>query len=87
MPTFKVLRPIEHNHTLYVPSDFGAPEKLPSGAHGGLVPVNASGVIELSECEAAELILGQIPLADGNPLSIETAKKQEAEQKKSGSRK
>jgi len=79
MPSYKVLRPIEHNNVLYVPSGFEAPEKLPSAAHGGLVPVNASGVIELSEREAAEFVLGQIPLLDGKPDSLEAAKKREAE--------
>lgn len=79
MPKYKVLRPIEHNQELYLPE---VPDALPttrSLGHGQEIRVNASGVIELSEIEAAALDLGQIPLDEnGKPLAIEK-KKREAE--------
>ena len=93
MPTFKVLRTIEHNHIIYLPADVGAvresvsgtdlrpplAEQLPSGAHGGLVTVNVSGIIELSETEATAFDQGQIPLECGKPLALDAVKKGEAE--------
>jgi hypothetical protein len=87
MPTYKVLRTIEHNHVVYLPAEVGAvrepppAEKLPSGATGALIPVNASGAIELTEAEAAALdpvTHGQIPVLDGKPDSIEMGKAREA---------
>ena len=74
MPKYQVLRPIEHNGKLFLPkvdaasderilSGGGIDDALPSAtsaAHGGEVPVEASGVIELAEKEALALDLGQI---------------------------
>jgi hypothetical protein len=60
MPKFKVLRPIEHSLCLYLPAGVAASEKSKSAAHGGDIPVNASGTIELSEDDAAALTRGQV---------------------------
>jgi hypothetical protein len=62
MPKFKVLTPIEHNETHYWPEPaVGAPappKEAPSFGHGRSIPVNPSGVIELSEAEAKPLLTG-----------------------------
>jgi hypothetical protein len=90
MAKFKVLRPIEHNLKLYLPE---LPDALPtakSAGHGGDIPLDASGTIELEELAAAALIDGQIPLDEsGKPLAIEEKerKRRETEEKKSGKEK
>ena len=82
MPTYKVLRPIEHNNQIYLPADpAGAPPRLPSSGHGKDVPTNTSGVIELTEAEAVALdpvTHGQVPVSDQQPDSLEAAKRREA---------
>jgi hypothetical protein len=60
MPTFKVLRPIELNGTLYLPAGVAPPTKPRSAGTGGAVKVNTSGAIELTPDEAAQMTLGQI---------------------------
>jgi hypothetical protein len=91
MPTYKVLRTIEHNCVIYLPAEavaaLGAAvaEKLPSGGTGGFAPINTSGVIELTEVQAAALdpvIHGQIPVFEGKPDSVEAEKAREATQLK-----
>jgi hypothetical protein len=63
MPKFKVLSVIEHNETLYWPEPpVGAPappKMSPSFGHGKPAPVDASGVIELSEDDAKPLHVGK----------------------------
>ncbi len=74
MPTYKVLRAIEHNQKLYLPE---VPDALPttrSAGHGGEIPVDASGVIELSEREAAALEMGQIEPLKAAPQAREEPK-------------
>ncbi len=65
MAKYQVLSQIEKNNVLYVPRAAEAPTHLPSGGHGKPIPVDASGVIELSETEAALLVHGQVPLYQG----------------------
>jgi hypothetical protein len=61
MPKYKVLRPIEHNLKLYLPEGTeNPPEKKPSSGHGLDIPVDASGVIDLTEADAAPMTHGQI---------------------------
>jgi hypothetical protein len=62
MPKYKVLRPIEYNQKLYVPST-----ALSAGS-GAEIQVDASGVIQLSDQEASQFALGQI-----EPARDETA--------------
>lgn len=72
MPRFKVLRPIEHSLCLYLPADAAVPEKAKSAAHGGDIPVDASGTIDLSDAEATVLTRGQVePIS---PAAEEPAK-------------
>lgn len=72
MTKFKVLRPIEHSLCLYLPAGTGAAEKAKSAAHGGDIPVDASGTIELSDAEATVLTRGQVePIS---PAAEEPAK-------------
>jgi hypothetical protein len=77
MPRYQVLQPIEKDNVLYVPSGATGPKQLPSGGHGKLIPVNASGDIELTEEEAGVLIYGQVPLFDGKPDPIGGAEARE----------
>jgi len=70
MAKYQVLSAIEKNHVLYVPKSAAAPAQLPSGSHGKLIPVDASGEIELDDAEAAQLVLGQVPLFQGEPDPI-----------------
>ena len=77
MPKFRVLRPIEHDLKLYLPADTQSPEKVKSAAHGGDIPVNASGTIELSDEEAALLTRGQVSPIDapaGEPVKGQRSK-------------
>ncbi len=61
MPKYKVLRPIEHNEKLYAPDSLkDALEKVNSSGHGREIPVDKTGVIELTAAEAAAMTLGQI---------------------------
>jgi len=82
MPTYKVLRQIEHDGKIYFPAGTeGVPKTLPSGAHGKDAPTDTSGAIELTEEQAAALgpaIHSQIPVFDADPDSIEAAKTREA---------
>jgi len=70
MPKYQVLQPIEKSNVLYVPKGSAAAKLLPSACHGKLIPVDASGEIELSEEEAGILITGQVPLFQGKPDPI-----------------
>lgn len=64
MAKFVVLRPVEHNQVLYVPQGSTEAATARSAGHGGEIPVEASGRIEL-DAAAAELLTGQIaPLRD-----------------------
>ncbi len=60
MRKYRVLRPIEHNSTRYVGAGSEEGKSATSAGHGGPIPLNASGVIELSESEAAQFTEGQI---------------------------
>jgi hypothetical protein len=66
MPKYQVLQPIEKNNVLYVPRGTSA-KLLPSACHGKLIPVDASGEIELTEDEASILVHGQVPMFQGKP--------------------
>ncbi len=68
MPKYKVLRPIEHSLKLYLPEMPDALTTVKSSGNGGDIPVDATGVIELSEKEAGVLDLGQVePLTETQP--------------------
>ena len=58
MAKFKVLTPVEHNETHYWPEQDKAPKESPSFGHGQAIPVDASGVIELSDEHAKPLLVG-----------------------------
>ena len=79
MPKYQVLQPIEKNNVMYVAKG-GAAKLMPSACHGKLIPVDASGEVELTEEEASILIYGQVPLFQGKPDPIGGA---EAREKKS----
>jgi hypothetical protein len=64
MAKYKVVRPIEHNHTLYLPGGEATTGKAKSSSHGDAIAVDNSGIIELTAQEAAQFTGGQIePLA------------------------
>jgi hypothetical protein len=82
MPKYQVLQQIEKTNVMYVPKDSVAAGKLlPSACHGKLIPVDASGEIELSEEEAGGLIYGQVPLFQGKPDPIGGAEVREQKAK------
>ena len=70
MPKYQVLQPIEKNNVMFVSKGGAAAKLLPSACHGKLIPVDASGEIELTEEEASILIYGQVPLFQGKPDPI-----------------
>jgi hypothetical protein len=70
MPKYQVLQPIEKNNVMYVSKGAPPAKLLPSACHGKLIPVDASGEIELTEEEASHLIYGQVPLIQGKPDPI-----------------
>jgi hypothetical protein len=55
MPKYEVVQPIETNGTLFVPLSHTAPKTAKSFSHGRDIPVDASGLIELTEEEAAAI--------------------------------
>ncbi len=66
MPKYKVLSPIEHDRTLYVPEGAwpaDAKKEAASSSHGNPVPVNTSGVIQLNDQQAALLKHAIEPIA------------------------
>jgi hypothetical protein len=68
MAKYKVVRPIEHNNTLYLPAG-----EARSASHGDIA-VDSSGTIELSVQEAAHFTSGQlVPLAKVGSLSAQAA--------------
>jgi hypothetical protein len=77
MPKYQVLQPIEKNNVVYVAPRAAAAKLLPSACHGKLIPVDASGEIELTEEEASILIHGQVPLFQGKPDPIGGAEARE----------
>ena len=70
MPKYQVLQPIEKNNVMFVPRGAEVAKSVPSACHGKLIPVDASGEIELTEEEAAVLVYGQVPLFQGKPEAI-----------------
>jgi hypothetical protein len=77
MPKYQVLQPIEKNNVIYVAQGAATGKLLPSASHGKLIPVDASGEIELTEEEAGTLIHGQVPLNQGKPDPIGGAEARE----------
>jgi hypothetical protein len=77
MPKYQVLQPIEKNNVVYVARGAGAVKSLPSACHGKMIPVDASGEIELTEEEASVLIHGQVPLFQGTPDPVGGAEARE----------
>ncbi len=66
MPKYKVLSPIEHDGTLYVPEGAwpeDAKKEAASYSHGNPVPVDTSGVIQLNDQQAALLQHAVKPIA------------------------
>src|SRR5208282_4568640 len=82
MPKYQVLQPIEKNNVMYVAKGAAAAKLLPSACLGKLIPVDASGEIELHEEEASILIYGQVPLFQGKPDPIGGAEVREDVAKK-----
>ena len=77
MPKYQVLQPIEKNNVMYVALGAVTAKLLPSACHGKLIPVNASGEIELTEEEASILVYGQVPLFQGKPDPVGGAETRE----------
>ena len=78
MPKFQVLQPIEKNNVIYAARGGTAAKLLPSACHGKMIPVDATGEIELTEEEAAILVHGQVPLFQGKPDPIGGGEAREA---------
>jgi hypothetical protein len=68
---------MEKNNVMYVAKGLAPAKLLPSACHGKLIPVDASGEIELTEEEAGVLIYGQVPLILGKPDPIGGAEARE----------
>jgi hypothetical protein len=81
MPKYQVLQQIEKNNVMYVAKGAAAGKLLPSACHGKLIPVDASGEVELTEEEAGILIYGQVPLFQGKPDPIGGAEVREKKAK------
>lgn len=82
MPKYQVLQAIEKSSVMFVPKGGdGAIKLTPSACHGKLIPVDASGEIELTEEEASILIHGQVPLFQGKPDPIGGAEARERKAK------
>jgi hypothetical protein len=81
MPKFKVLRPIERDGKLYLPDGNRVPEKAKSACNGQEAAIDASGIIELSNAQAAEMMMGQIQAisTQQSAPSAQRARRQKAE--------
>jgi hypothetical protein len=77
MPKYQVLQPIEKDNVLHVAKDASGAKLSPSASHGKLIPVDATGEIELTEDEASALVHGQVPLHQGKPDPIGGAEARE----------
>jgi hypothetical protein len=73
--TYKVLRPIELNGTLYLPAGATPPMKPRSAGSGEAVNVDTSGVIELTADQAAAMTLGQIQAISTQRSAVNKQKK------------
>ena len=65
MAKFKVIRPVEFNHKLYVPAPLAGeeiPETAASAGSGRKIPVDQSGIIEIASQVASSFALGQIEI-------------------------
>jgi hypothetical protein len=72
MPKYKVVKPIEHNQTLYLPETAAGPASVKSVSHGMEIPVDASGTIDLDETQATNFRHGQIaPHAEPSATGVE----------------
>lgn len=78
MAQYDVLRPIEYNGKLYVPTSDDAPAVTKSAGNGGNIPVDRSGTIDLPDGAASQFALGQIALVKAKtskgPATTETKK-------------
>jgi hypothetical protein len=74
MPKFKVLRPIELNGTLYLPEGATPPGKPRSAGSGDPISVDAGGVIELTDAQAAAMTAGQIQAISTQPSAVSKQK-------------
>jgi|ERR1035437_8993784 hypothetical protein len=70
MPKYVVLQPIEKNNVMYVPKGTETAKLFPSACHGKLIPVDASGEIDLTDEESSLLVYGQVPMFQGQPDPI-----------------
>ena len=86
MSKYQVLQPIEKNSVMYIATGAAAAKLVPSACHGKLIPVDASGGIELTEDEASILIYGQVPLFQGRPDPIGGAEAREKKAKEDADR-
>jgi len=65
MPKFRVVAPVEHDLTLYLPKGVTAAATVKSVGNGQEISVDSSGVIEMDEAHAKALTRGQVvPLSD-----------------------
>ena len=81
MPKYQVLQPIEKNNVMFMPKGANAAKLTPSACHGKLIPVDASGEIELTEEEAGILVYGQVPSFQGKADPIGGAEAREKKAK------
>ena len=85
MPKYQVVGQnarIEHNGVLFVPKTYDGPDPAPtSGSNMNWVNVDRSGVIELTEPEAAHIVEGilhpDLPVFNGKPDPIGAAEGRE----------
>jgi len=76
MAKYKVVRPIEHNNKLYLPAGEATTGTAKSASHGGNIPVDSSGTIELTAPEAAGFTNGQLaPLPQAGLHSVQAGTK------------
>ncbi|HUY12403.1 MAG TPA: hypothetical protein VMX16_02080 [Terriglobia bacterium] len=65
MAKFRVIRPVEYNHKLYLPAALtggGIPETTASAGSGREIPVDKSGIIEIARQAASSFAQGQIEI-------------------------
>lgn len=57
---YEVLRVIEYNGKLYVPAPSEGPVSVRSAGNGSEIPVDRTGVIELTDQQAKQMTLDQV---------------------------
>jgi hypothetical protein len=80
MPVYRVKTPVERANKLYIPEDKTRHGSTwPSASHGGMIPVDGTGFVEMPEHEARPLLGSALAGLDDEVQALKVAKKKAQE--------